>query len=297
MTNKQMPKNAEIYICETCDFKTSKHSNFASHNLTRKHQIRTNTNKNAAISNKEYICGCNKIFKHASSLWNHKQKCPIANKSHTDMKDTETIEDNSYKQMFFAIMNENKELRTMMQELIPKIGNTITNTNCNNKFNLHVYLNETCKDAMNIMDFVNSLNIQLSEVETFGSSGYVEGISKIFIRGLKELEETKRPIHCSDLKRETLYVKDNNTWEKENAERSKIKEAIKKIANKNVHRITDWTRANPTSLSDYNSKKHSQYMYILNKSMGACDPEENDKDYNKIIRKIANQVIIHKELE
>jgi hypothetical protein len=295
MVTKKAPNVVDKIVCELCDFKCCKTSDYERHCLTRKHIIARNGNKITPKSAEKFICDCGKIYKHLSGLSRHKRCCKIIENSQ-DV--SSNAEDNlNYKDMFLMMMKKNEELQTTLLEVLPKIGNTTNhNTNCNNKFNLHVYLNETCKDAMNIMDFVNSLNIQLSEVETFGSSGYVEGISKIFIRGLKELEATKRPIHCSDLKRETLYVKDNNTWEKENAERSRIKEAIKKIANKNVRRITDWTRANPTSLNDYNSKKHSQYMYILNKSMGACDPEENDKDYNKIIRRIANHVTIEREI-
>ena len=306
-------KKPQKFNCDLCDFHSDNKRDYSRHldtmrhiRLTNPNEITQKTPKKPQTPSVDFTCTCGKTYKHKSTLCAHKSTC---NSLITGYEKNET--ENSaveYKGMFLMLMNENKDLRNMvldqqeqynndrreqrelLKELIPKIGNT---TNYN-KFDLNMYLNETCKDAMNIMDFVNSLNIELNEVENFGSCGYVEGISKIFIRGLKELEATKRPIHCSDLKRETLYVKYNNTWEKENAERSRIKEAINKIANKNVRRISDWTKENPTSLSDYNSKKHSQYMYILNKSMGACDPEENNKDYNKIIRKIASQVIIER---
>jgi hypothetical protein len=306
-------KKPQKYNCDLCDFHSDNKRDYSRHIDTMRHIRLTNPNEITQKTPKKpqnptvnFTCTCGKTYKHKSTLCAHKLTCDSLNSNYEKNETENSVVE--YKGMFLMLMNENKDLRNMvldqqeqynndrreqrelLKELIPKIGNT---TNYN-KFDLNMYLNETCKDAMNIMDFVNSLNIELNEVENFGSSGYVEGISKIFIRGLKELEATKRPIHCSDLKRETLYVKYNNTWEKENAERSRIKEAINKIANKNVRRISDWTKENPTSLSDYNSKKHSQYMYILNKSMGACDPEENNKDYNKIIRKIASQVIIER---
>jgi hypothetical protein len=286
-------KISEEFYCANCDYRCSRIGDYNKHIKSKKHNA-TKCYINATKNSLNCV-HCGKTYKHHSSFYRHKKSCndSINITNNVEMNEKTQIEELDYKEMFLTMMKKNDELQTTLLEVLPRVGNITNNNQCiNNKFNLNVYLNETCKDAMNIMDFVNSLTVQLNEVEIFGSSGYVEGISKIFIRGLKELDATKRPIHCSDAKRETMYVKDNDTWVKENAERTRLKDAIKKIANKNVHRITDWTKENPASLNDYASKKHSQYMYILNKSMGACDPEENEKDYNKIIRKIATHIII-----
>jgi hypothetical protein len=143
------------------------------------------------------------------------------------------------------------------------------------------------------MDFVNSLTIQLTDLENIGRLGYTEGISKIFINGLKQLDIFKRPIHCSDLKRETLYVKDENIWEKDSEEKGKIKQAIKSIANKNIKQIPDWQKENPSS-QDTSTKKHDEYMKIVGESMGGFNAEEDERNYNKIIKNVAKEVTIDK---
>jgi hypothetical protein len=151
-------------------------------------------------------------------------------------------------------------------------------------------LNEKCKDALNIMDFINSLKVNLTDLETVGKLGYSEGISKIFIRELKELDIFKRPIHCSDAKRETMYVKDKDAWNKENEDNERLKLAIKYIAHKNVVQIPQWININPDAI-DYDSKKHLEYMRIISESMGGKHEED---DYDKIIRNVARAVVIVK---
>jgi hypothetical protein len=172
-------------------------------------------------------------------------------------------------------------------------SNNTTNNTTNNKFNLNFFLNEQCKDALNIMDFVNSLTLKLTDLENVGKLGYTEGITKIFINGLKQLDVFKRPIHCSDLKREILYIKDDNTWEKENVEKEKIKKAIKTISHNNIKQIPEWQKEYPQS-TDITTKKHDQYMKIVGESMGGFTTEENEKYYNKIIKNVAKEVIIEK---
>jgi len=193
------------------------------------------------------------------------------------------------------LIKQNKEFKEIIIEQnnklleIVKEGKIINNTT--NKFNLQIFLNEQCKDALNIMDFINSLKLQLTDLENVGKLGYTEGISKIFIRGLKELDVLKRPIHCSDLKRDILYIKDKNAWEKENDDNEKMKLVINHIANKNVGQITEWISENPEA-TDYESKKHLEYIKILGESMGY--DEEPDKIYNKIIKNVAKEVQINK---
>jgi len=206
--------------------------------------------------------------------------------------------------IILELIKQNQEFKELIVEqnkqiinLAGKVGDNITNNNCINKtsFNLQIFLNDKCKDAVNIMDFVNSLQMKLSDLETVGKLGYTEGISKIFIRGLKELDIFKRPIHCSDLKRETMYIRDKDAWEKENEDNEKMKLAINSIANKNVNQIPNWINENPT-INDYESKKHDEYIKILGESMGPIsqNDKETQKIYNKIIKNIAMEVIIDK---
>ena len=158
---------------------------------------------------------------------------------------------------------------------------------------MQIFLNEQCANALNIMDFINQLQLQLSDLEEVGKIGYVQGISKIFIRGLKELDVHKRPIHCSDLKREVMYIKDNNEWEKEDEKNPKIKKAIQLIANKNLKQINEWKNKNP-DFRDGKSKNNEKFMTIMNKACGCATDEENDKYYDKIVRNVAKEVAIVK---
>ena len=157
---------------------------------------------------------------------------------------------------------------------------------------MNVFLNEKCKDALNIMDFVNQIQLYLSDFEAYGEKGYVESVSNILIRELKGLDVTKRPIHCSDLKREVMYVKDNNIWEKENEEKHKIKKAISIIGQKNFKQLQEWKNNNPECI-DVQTKKHEQYTKILMNSCGS-DDKEDDRYFNKIIKNLSNTILISK---
>jgi hypothetical protein len=204
-------------------------------------------------------------------------------------------------------MNENKELKEMLLEQNKQIielskekntiinNNTTNNTN-NNQFNLQFFLNEQCKDALNLGDFVEQITLQLSDLDMIGRVGYVEGMSKIFLRNLKALDVFKRPIHCSDLKRETLYIKDKDSWEKENGENIKITRAIKEVEHKNIKQIPQWREENP-SAEDTETKKHMEYQNILLEAMGGSTMEDDTKKREKIIRNIAKEVVIEKKSE
>jgi hypothetical protein len=194
------------------------------------------------------------------------------------------------------LLKQNQELQRTIIELSKEktVVNNFNNNNNNNKtFNLHFFLNEQCKDALNIKDFIDSIKLQLSDLETTGKIGYVEGISKVFIKNLKELDTTKRPIHCSDFKREILYVKDENRWLKENEDKDKLQQAIKEVANKNIKQIIEWTKENP-GCYDSNSKNNDKYLKIISNSMSGSSVEEQQKNINKIISNVAKEVIIEK---
>jgi hypothetical protein len=174
------------------------------------------------------------------------------------------------------------------------ITNNTTNNN-NNQFNLNVFLNEQCKDALNLMDFVDSLNVKLKDLEYTATKGYAEGISNIFINALSDLNVHKRPIHCSDSKREILYIKDNGEWQKDDEENSKLTKAIKIIGNKNMKQISEWQKAYP-DYNDPSSKQNDKYMKMLCNAMSGSTKEEAGKNYDKIIRNIAKEVVIDKSM-
>jgi hypothetical protein len=205
-------------------------------------------------------------------------------------------------ELVLKLIEQNKELQqTLIDqnktiiELAQKAGSyNTTNTNCGNKtFNLQVFLNETCKDAINMTDFVNQIQVSLSELEDTGNLGYAEGISKVFIKNLNEIDYTERPIHCSDSKRETIYIKDANQWTKDDDNKTSLMKAIKQVANKNMKQITEWQKVHP-SYSDPESKDNDKYMNIILNSMSGSTKEESDKNYEKIARNITKEVVIDK---
>jgi hypothetical protein len=306
LETKKMPKNADkIYECNKCDFQCSKLSNYNKHLMTRKHQMEISGNKKMPKNAKNiHKCKiCNKEFKTNSGLWKHSQKC---NYEELEEENTKIVEsppseqsliievlkqNNEFKELILEQNKQIKELSTSAQTI--NNNNTVNNVNSNNSFNLNVFLNEDCKDALNIMDFVNSVKVKMKEVEDVGALGYAEGIGGIFVRALNELDVYQRPIHCSDLKRETLYVKDENGWEKEEETNPKVKKSIRYLAHQNVKAISEWKEKN-SSWQKRHSQTEEQYYKITGNSMGACEPEGNEKNYNKIIRKVAKEVTIDK---
>ena len=203
-------------------------------------------------------------------------------------------ENTDFKNIILELVKNNGDLQQQMMQVCQNIQPTNINShnNSHNKtFNLQFFLNEQCKDAMNIMDFVNSVTLQLSDLESVGKLGYVEGISNIMIKKLTEMDIYKRPVHCSDAKRETLYVKDNNIWEKENASHSKLRKAIKYISKKNSDLLIAWSNQHPAS-KNIHSKQNEEYMKMIHQAMGGIgEVEENE---NKIIKKISKMILIEK---
>jgi len=291
--NENMPKNQQKFYCKFCDYGTSKKSSFNNHILSSKHikSIKVNAletfgNENMPkICYSKYICEkCNKEFKNRSGLWKHKQKC-----FEEEKKDNEPTD----KELIMMLIKENAELKNMMMDVIKNGTNNTNINNSNNKtFNLQFFLNETCKNAMNIMDFVDSIKIQLSDVESIGELGYVNGMSKLIIKHLNALEENMRPVHCSDPKRESLYVKDANVWEKEDPDNKKIKKAIKYISHKNICALPEWKAKYPDCIYS-DSKKSDQYNHIVLEAMGGSGDNDAEK-VDKIVKKISKVVTIDK---
>jgi hypothetical protein len=198
------------------------------------------------------------------------------------------------------IINEHKQVLDITKQLVHQTStsnshntNSYNTNNINNNFNLQCFLNVQCKDALNISDFIDTLEVTLQDLEETGRVGYVEGVSKVFNRGLDDLDVSKRPIHCSDLKREILYVKDKNVWEKEEDNKSKIKQIIKSITSKNIKQIFEWQKKNP-DYNDSTTKTNDRYLNIVCNSMSGSTEEETQKNYEKIISKIAKKTVIQK---
>jgi hypothetical protein len=243
---------------------------------------------------------CDKGFSDRAGLWRHKKKCLINNnvvqliptdvKGQTDLVNYLLKENAEFKQL---MMEQNKQMIVLAQNA--GNNNNSNNQTHNKQFNLNFYLNETCKNAMNIMDFVNQLEVTIEDLEETGRIGYVEGISKIFINGLKLVRVNDRPIHCSDLKRETVYIKDNNEWNKDSDDKTKLTHAIKEVANKNMKQISEWTRTHP-DFNDPSSRVNDKYLKIVCESMSGSSAEESLKNYSKIIKKVVKETVIDKDV-
>ena len=305
MLQKKTPKTPDLFECKLCDFICSKQSDYDRHILTPKHQKATKMLYNATYftpkNAENFVCDkCCKNFKHSSSLYRHKKNCPIIENSENNQNIEQNIDKKD--ELINYLIKENQEFKSLILEIVKK--DTITNNNNNNNintnshnktFNLNFFLNETCKDAMNIMDFVDSLKLQLSDLENVGKLGYVDGISKIIVQNLKSLDETKRPVHCTDSKREVMYVKDENKWEKENENKQKMRKVIKHVTHKNSKLLKEFkTKYQGCEKSD--SKYSDKYDKLIIEAMGGKGDNDLEKE-DKIIRNIAKVVIIDKTID
>ena len=308
-------KNSDSYFCECCNYETYSKKDFNKHILTSKHNKLVNASKMLAnlssYHNQQFICNCGKSYAHDSSYYRHKKICTY--KDDNIVKEKEEEEDPTDKELILKILKQNSELikenselrkeQTDIKELVLEIvkngtinnshnnNNNTTNTNSHNKaFNLNFFLNETCKNAMNITDFVDSIKLQLTDLMEIGDIGYVEGISKIIVKNLNNLDETIRPVHCTDKKRETMYIKDKDQWEKEDDNKSRLNKVINKVADKNIRLLPQFREKYP----DYNnssSKISDKYDKIVIEAM-TCDHDKNEK----IIKNISKEVVIDKNV-
>lgn len=306
---KKRQKTPNNFTCEYCYFNCSKLSDLNRHMLRPKHlynekrykMIQNDTIKTPEISQNKYICECGNSYQYISGLYRHKKKCKEINNDIMPYIDSNTqltpklviqlIEQN--KELQQTLIDQNKTIIELAQKT--KSYNT-TNTNCgnNNKtFNLQVFLNETCKDAINMTDFVNQIQVSLSELEFTSNIGYAEGISKVFIKNLNDIDYSERPLHCSDFKRETIYIKDDNQWTKDDENKTSLMKAIKQVANKNIKKISEWQKLHPT-YADPDSKDNDKYMKIVLNSMSGSTKEESEKNYEKIAKNITKEIVINK---
>jgi hypothetical protein len=271
------------------------------------HRLAGNELENAEMKiNANHNCECGKNYATLSGLWKHKKTCDNIN---TNFANNETEHDvknsnntaSDKDELINYLIKENQEFKSMILEFVKKDSynqcnntNTLSNNNNNNKtFNLNFFLNETCKDAMNMKDFIKSLEMSLPELEKMGELGFAEGMSRVFVDRLNQLDVTKRPIHCSDVKREIIHIKDDNKWEKDNANMDRLRKIIKQLTIKNILRVEDWKKANQ-GCTEYNSRKNEQYLRINMEAIGPVDDAETNRDFGKIIRRVAESTTIDK---
>ena len=298
MDNKKIPKNPVIFCCEKCNYNTSSKKDFNKHLSTLKHINRINDNK-ITKNNNSFICEtCNKEYCYLSGLLRHKKKCNfISNKKNIEIENTfddnNTLDSSNNKleltnDLIMKILNDNQEMRNIIvkqqeqiSELIPKVGNNNNNTQ-NNKFNIQVFLNEQCKDAINMSDFIKSLHITIDQLDFTKQNGLAQGLSKSIIDNMSKLSIYQRPMHCTDTKRETLYIKDDNNWSKEGA-KEKLKNVINKASSKNYNALMDWKTLNP----DYmNNEDKTDYFTKTISTIGKPTSSIDDKVIKLLCKEI-----------
>jgi hypothetical protein len=294
--NAFLVKVSKPFYCEKCDYNASRKYNYEIHLNSIKHKnndLTTKSDNSLVKISKTYNCEkCDKIFNDRAGLWRHNKKCSqIQNESNNQ-------------NLIEYLIKENQEFKNLILELAKKdtsISNSnninSNNTNCNNNtFNLNMFLNEKCKDAININEFVANIKMQLTDLENFGVMGYVEGVTRILIKNLKDLDTYSRPIHCSDLKREVFYIKDNNQWTRETDDKPVLKNAIKQVANKNIKQIQVWKNENPDCINS-ESRKNDQYINIVMNSMSGGTSEEQQNNISQIVKNVSKVVAIDKTTE
>ena len=322
METKSCSKVAKKYMCSRCDYTTCKKSSYDKHLTTQKHNIKSIcniSNQEVAKSCSEHICEkCNKIYISRVGLWHHKKKCVLPpapqEKPPLEVPTSSLVSVDIILQtqtnLILELVKQNQEFKdlliqqsTTMMDVAKNQGNNNNNTlthnnshnNSHNKtFNLQFFLNETCKDAMNMKDFIKSLEMSLPELEKMGDLGFAEGMSRVFVDRLNKLDITKRPIHCSDVQRETIHIKDDNKWEMDNANLDRLRKIIKQLTIKNILKVDDWKKANQ-GCTEYNSRKNPQYLKINMEAIGPVDDAEVKRDFGKIIRRVAESAVIDKK--
>ena len=319
--SQRINTTSPVFRCENCNIETSSKKDFNKHLLTRKHTKLGNQQQPSGDKSTEksplIVCSkCNKSYESRSGLWRHQKTCTlIDNKvdnviidNTVNLQQPESIQlhisesssnETKVLNLILELMKNNNELQKQILDVCKNTNNmnnnnmNINNNNNNKTFNLQFFLNEQCKDAMNITDFANSFDLQLSDLETVGELGYVEGITKIMVDKLNSMDIYKRPIHCSDAKREIIYVKDDNVWTKEEKDNPKLRQAIKSVSFKNMKLVYNWSNAYPES-KDNQTKLNDKYMMLVIESTGGKGPILESE--NKIMRKIAKEIIIDKSM-
>jgi hypothetical protein len=291
MDTKKPQKTPQIFRCTFCDFISCNKKDFGRHLSTQKHKTRqndTNDTKNPPLKPQTcYECQiCNKSYKYSSGLYRHKKRCIVDENTHISSNDILNNQLALSKELIMNVVKEQqnqiKELTDTIKELIPKVGNNITTTN--QKFNIQVFLNEKCKDAISMSDFIKSIEVSLQQLDYTKHNGLVNGLSNVIIENINKLGFYQRPIYCTDIKRESLYIKEANSWEKD-INKEKIKRAIKDVSTKQFFALSKWTKENPDFQN--NENKQDYYTHTL---VAIANNKENNED--KIIKKLCNSIYI-----
>ena len=307
---KKVPKSSATFFCEKCNYTTSRKSQYNRHLMTAKHKILINPNEKSSASSTEYVCECGRIYKHLSSLCAHKKLCTFAMneydiiKKETDMQINneksdsimELIKQNQdFKSLLIQQQKENQSLQKQLIEAVKDGSKTINNTTNNNqKFNLNFFLNTTCKDAMNMSEFIENINIDLHELEDIGRQGYVTGMTNMILSRIKDMDVTKRPLHCTDLKRETMYIKENDEWSKETPDNIRLRNMIKIVGNNNMTALPAWREKHP----ECQISEHPQYEFCIDMMRNILGDvgEDQKKLENKVIKNLSRHLLVNKGL-
>ena len=307
MTDKKVAKVANNFFCENCNYSTDKKSNYNKHLLTAKHIYLQNTDKKVAKVANNFNCICGKIYKHRQSLYTHQNNCKIFNNNDNLVNDTsnnsQLVQNNITQDVVLKLISENNDIKKLLVtqqqqlieqqkhleeqhkqlfEIVPKIGNNTINNN--QRFNINVFLNEKCKDAINMTDFIKSIEVSLQQLDFTKQNGLVNGLSKTIMDNMNKLSLYERPMHCTDVKRETLYIKDEDVWSKDN-NKEKIKKAIRKASGKNYNALQDWKETNPDFLTnDSKTDYFTKTITTIGKPTESID--------NKVIKNLCKETYI-----
>ena len=283
------------YTCELCEYSTSNKGDYNKHLTTAKHKRVTSGDTKLF---KPHTCNCGKEFKHRQGLWKHKQKCNENIHTTTNMNENDDAKYELLTNTILELVKKNDELTTSIVEMSKNMGNNNNNTthntvNSNNKFNLNVFLNEKCKNAMTLKDFVKSINISIQDFIETGERGFIDGISNIIVERINEMEIHDRPLHCTDLKRETVYIKDDDKWEKDE-DKVKLRKAVKGVANKNERMRPVWYDSTP-DVGIMGTENYERFFKYSESALGGCGKDETKLFEDKVMKNILREVTINKD--
>ena len=314
MLTEKVQNSSKIFICERCNYNTVRESQYKRHLLTAKHKNLTNLTEKVPKGSKDILCECcNRQYKSRMGLWQHQQKCgaivdkgdEIVHKNTPDMNVFVNIlkQNEEFKELMVEqskqIHEQQQEIQDLHKHLIHAVkhtGNTIQNQTINNthqKFNLNFFLNEQCKDAINMSEFLENMELDMEDLTETSRLGYVGGISRILVNKLRELDTYKRPLHCTDMKRETLYIRENDEWSKEENSKEKLKEIVDKISNKNCRNIKQWTDEHP-DYSIFDSPENMEYVKLTSAVLGGLGDQETRQFQEKVVKNVVKEVMINK---
>jgi hypothetical protein len=307
---KKAQKNANNFVCENCNFKCSKPYDYKRHLSTQKHIMITTGTKKSEEPIDKFACDCGRVYQYRSGLCRHKQTCSYKMPNETPNYENNSLieyhsnEESNLTKVILELVRENKDFKNMlieqhktMIEIAQKtsITNNSNNTNSNNKqFNLNFFLNEQCKNAINLSEFVENVKLSLTELENVADMGYVDGVTQIFMNGLKDMDIYTRPLHCTDIKREIMHVRENNTWIKDTPDQAKIKSAIRRIAFRNIQQISEWNKLHPES-QILDTAEYNRAFQIMKESLGDTCPGGVEKNNEKVLKNVMKAVYIDKQ--